>query len=76
MKIYLKIDKKHYIFTSKSSFSKKWKITNEKICEKTLKPHIKMDKNIIKIDDAKTEKYKFLQHKSPFLKDNKNINKK
>ena len=35
-----------------------------------------MDKNIIKIDDAKTEKYKFLQHKSPFLKDNKNINKK
>ena len=35
-----------------------------------------MDKNIIKLEDTEIKKYKFLQHKNPFLIDNKNIDKK
>ena len=34
-----------------------------------------MDKTIIKFDDTEVEKYKFHQHKSPFLIDNIDINK-
>ena len=34
-----------------------------------------MDKKIIKFDDTKIEKFKFHQHKSPFLIDNIDINK-
>ena len=34
-----------------------------------------MDQKIIKFDDTEIEKYKFYQHKSPFLKGNININK-
>ena len=34
-----------------------------------------MDKTIIKFDDTEVEKYKFRQHKSPFLIDNIDINK-
>ena len=34
-----------------------------------------MDKNIVKFDDAKIEEYKFHQNKSPFLINDRDINK-
>ena len=42
---------------------------------KNLRPHIKTDKKI-KFDNTEIEKCKFKQHKSPFLIDKKDINKK
>ena len=47
----------------------------KKIYKRILKPLIKTDKKIIKFDDTKIEKFKFHQHKSPFLIDNIDINK-
>ena len=65
LKVYIKIGKKIYKFTSRSWFKqKKWKIINEKNYKKNLRSHIKMDKEIVKFDDTEIEKYNFHQHKS------------
>ena len=41
--------------------------------KKKLKPYIKMDKKIIKLDDAETEEYKFHKYKRPISINNINI---
>ena len=40
-----------------------------------MKTYVKLDKKIIKVDDAEIEKYKFHQYKSPISIDNIDINK-
>ena len=43
---------------------------------KKIKPYIRMDKKIIKLDDIEIKEYEFQQYKSPNLINDININKK
>ena len=43
---------------------------------KKIKPYIRMDKKIIKLDDIEIKEYEFQQHKSPNLINDIDINKK
>ena len=43
---------------------------------KKIKPYIRMDKKIIKLDDIEIKEYEFQQYKSPILINDIDINKK
>ena len=67
-------DEEYMVFWSyKFTLGKKYKIINYK--HKKLKPYIKMDKKIIKLDETEIEEHKFHQYKSSIFMNNIDINK-